>query len=81
MLLVVKWARKCSKLVNFDKLQWVTVTYGKIEMFVLISPYSKFDLSIILGIIMYLMQFELVAFCRHDHDENLRNLNLTTGYR
>ena len=50
-------------------------------MFVLISPYSKFDLSIILGIIMYLMLFELVAFCRHDHDENLRNLNLTTGYR
>lgn len=69
MLLFVKWARKCSKLLNFDKLQWVTVTYGKIEMFVLISPYSKFDLSIILGIIMYLMQFELVAFCRRDLDE------------
>ena len=50
-------------------------------MFVLISPYSKFDLSIIFGVIMYLIQFELVAFCRHGHDENRRNLNLTTGYR
>ena len=47
-------------------------------MFVLISPYSEFHL--IFGINVFI-QFELVAFCRHDHNENLRKLNLTTGYR